>query len=207
MVPPRVQIPLYSDRIIWLLVNKGFLKFEMLHETLGEPHFFFLLYLAASPASFSVSAMDPTRYEPIKTKDYLSLVKNFPPNVPVTLIHMLRFHDIAIYPPSSPHASLESMTGRDAFYKRYVAAGNAAAQQVGITPAETKFCSASVTSLLLGLNDVPWDVVTARKFASFEEYARYQMSRSYQENAVPHRDAALKDWSLVALVEEEPPKI
>ncbi|KAJ4419969.1 hypothetical protein N0V82_004684 [Gnomoniopsis sp. IMI 355080] len=151
--------------------------------------------------------MDTSSYRPIKTKDYLSLVDKFPPNVPVTLVHMLRFHKMAIYPPSSPHVSLEPMTGRDAFYKRYVAAGNAAAREVGIVPAETKFYSASITSLLLGHNDVPWDVVTARKFSSFGEYARYQMSRSYIEYAVPHRDAALKDWSLVALVEEEPPKI
>lgn len=151
--------------------------------------------------------MATSPYRPIKTKDYLSLVDQFPPNVPVTLVHMLRFHDIASYPPSSPHASLEPMTGRDAFYKRYVTFGNAAAQEVGITPAETKFYSASVTSLLLGHNDVAWDVVTARKFSSFEEYARYQTSSAYIENAVPHRDAALRDWLLVALVEEEPPKI
>lgn len=151
--------------------------------------------------------MPTPSHHPIQTKDYLSLVENFPPDVPVTLVHMLRFHDMANYPPSSPHASLEPMTGRDAFYKRYVAAGNAAAKEVGITPAETQFYSASVTSLLLGYNDVPWDVVTARKFSSFGEYARYQMSRPYKENAVPHRDAALRDWSLVALVEEEPPKI
>ncbi|KAJ4386152.1 hypothetical protein N0V93_009045 [Gnomoniopsis smithogilvyi] len=151
--------------------------------------------------------MDTSSYKPITTKDYLSLVEQFPPNVPVILIHMLRFHDMAIYPPSSHHASLEPMTGRDAFYKRYVVAGNAAAHEIGIKPAETKFYSTSITSLLLGHNDIPWDVVTARKFASFEEYARYQMSRPYLENAVPHRDAALRDWSLVALVEEEPPNI
>lgn len=144
---------------------------------------------------------------PIQTKDYLSLIDKFPPNVPVTLVHMLQFHDTATYPPSSPYASLEPMTGRDAFYKRYVVCGNAAAREVGITPAKTLFYSTSVTSLLFGHNDVLWDVITARKFSSFEEYARYQTSRAYVDNAIPHRDAALRDWSLVAFAEEEPPKM
>ncbi|KAK3386465.1 hypothetical protein B0H63DRAFT_136865 [Podospora didyma] len=140
-----------------------------------------------------------------KTKDYLSLVGQFPENVPVVVIHFLRFHPVAIYPPDSPFASLEPISGRDAFYKRYAPAGTAAAKEVGIAPGESRFFSASVTSLLLH-SDVPWDIVTARKFASFADYAKYQASKQYQENAVPHRDAALQDWSLVACIEEEPPK-
>lgn len=130
--------------------------------------------------------------------------RHFPDNVPVTFIHMLRFNSTAIYPPSSPYASLEPVSGRDAFYQRYVTAGSAAAQEVGIMPAETRFFSTSVTNLLLH-NDVPWDVVTIRKYESFGDYARYQASKAYTEMAVPHRDAALRDWSLVACVEEQPP--
>ena len=142
----------------------------------------------------------------IKTKDYLSLVSQFPDNVPVTVIHKLRFKPTAIYPPSSPYASLEPVSGHDAFYQRYVPAGNAAAQEVGITPGETRFYSAFVTILLLH-NDIPLDVVTARKFENFASYARYQASKAYTEKAAPHRDAALRDWSLVACIEEEPPKV
>ncbi|KAK3935977.1 hypothetical protein QBC46DRAFT_297112 [Diplogelasinospora grovesii] len=143
---------------------------------------------------------------PIRTKDYLSLVGQFPDNVPIVVIHMLRFNETAVYPPSSPHASLPPISGLDCFYKRYVPAGSAAAQEVRIAPATARFFSASVTNLLQH-NDVPWDIVTARKYASFSDYARYQASDAYQERAVPHRDAALKDWSLVACVEEEPPKV
>jgi hypothetical protein len=142
----------------------------------------------------------------IKTKDYLSLVGQFPDNVPVTVIHMLCFNSTAIYRPSSPYASLERVSGRDAFYQRYIPAGSAAAKEVGITPAETCFFSTSVTNLLLH-NDKPWDMVAARKYESFADYARYQASKAYIERAAPHRDAALKDWSLVACIEEEPPKI
>ena len=85
---------------------------------------------------------------PIKTKDYLSLVDQFPVDVPVTIIYMFRFKSTAVYPPSSPYASLESVSGREAFYQRYVPAGIAAAQEVDITPGETLFSSTSVTNLL-----------------------------------------------------------
>ncbi|CAM1505784.1 Fc.00g114210.m01.CDS01 [Cosmosporella sp. VM-42] len=148
--------------------------------------------------------MASTTYSPVRTKDYLSLVNSFPENVPVTVMHMLRFNPTAIYPPSSPHATLPPISGRDAFYQRYIPAGTAAAQEVGIKAGESRFFSTRVTNLLIH-NDVPWDVVAVRTYASFAEYAGYQASKEYQENAVPHRNAALMDWSLVACVEDEYP--
>ncbi|RYP39045.1 hypothetical protein DL767_002372 [Monosporascus sp. MG133] len=143
---------------------------------------------------------------PVKTKDYFSLVDQFPKNVPVTVIHMCRFNETAIYSPSSPFASLEPISGRDAFYRRYIPAGQAAAQEVGIKPAQSRFFSSSVTNLLPH-NDIPWDIVAVRQYASFAEYARYQCSKAYTERAVPHREAALREWSLVACIEDEPPKV
>lgn len=148
--------------------------------------------------------MTPTTYTPIRTKDYLSLVDDFPDNVPVTVVHMLRFNPTAIYPASSPHASLAPISGRDAFYQRYIPAGTAAAQEFGIQAGESRFFSTTVTNLLIH-NDTPWDVVAVRAYKTFGEYARYQASQQYKENAVPHRDAALMDWSLVACVEDEYP--
>ena len=148
--------------------------------------------------------MADSTHTPVKTKDYLSLVNQFPDNVPVTLIHMLHFNATAIYPPSSPYASLEPVSGRDVFFQRYMPAGSAAAQEVDIAPAETRLFSASVTNLLLHADSVPWDVVAVRRYQSFTDYARYQASEAYKQRAMPHRDAALRDWSLVACVEEEP---
>ena len=152
--------------------------------------------------TFLETIMAASSYIPLKTKDYSSLVDQFPSNKPITLIHMLRFNPTAIYPSSSPYASLEPISGRDAFYQRYVPAGNAAVLEVGIAAAETRFFSTSVTNLLLN-HDVSWDVVAVRKYESFAAYARYQTSKAYTEMAVPHREAALKDWSLVACTEEE----
>ncbi|KAB2098609.1 hypothetical protein AG0111_0g13160 [Alternaria gaisen] len=144
-------------------------------------------------------------YTPIKTKDCLSLVDKFPANTPITVVHMLQFHDVAKYPPSSPHASLAPVSGREAFYQRYMPAGAAAAQEVGITAAETRFFFTSVANLLPHNGNVAWDVVAARRYRSFGEYARYQASEAYTTNAVPHRDAALKNWSLVACLEQDVP--
>ena len=145
--------------------------------------------------------MADSTHTPIKTKDYLSLLNQFPDNVPITVIHLLRFNTTAIYPPSSPHASLEPISGRDVFFNRYMPAGSAALQEVGIAPAETLLFSTSVTNLLLHNDSIPWDLVAVRKFQSFKDYARYQTSGAYREKAIPHRDAALRDWSLVACVE------
>jgi len=154
--------------------------------------------------------MADTPYTPIKTKDYLLLADKFPANAPITVVHMLQFHDVAKYPLSSPHdstphASLPPVSGRDAFYQRYMPAAAAAAQEVGITPAETRFFFTSVVNLLPHSGDVAWDVVAARRYQSFGEYARYQASEAYTTNAVPHRDAALKNWSLVACLEQDVP--
>lgn len=134
---------------------------------------------------------------PIKTKDYLSMVGDFPENEPVAVVHMLCFNEIATYPSTSPHASAKPISGRDAFWELYVPAGNRVAEQLGVKAAETLFFSNSVVNLLQH-NDVKWDVVTVRKYESFAEYARYQKSKGYLEQAAPHRDAALKNWSLVA---------
>lgn len=143
---------------------------------------------------------------PIKTKDYVSLVGEIPDNEPVTIIHMLRFNPMAVYPASSADASSEPISGSDAFFKRYVPAGNIALGEVGIQPAETRFFSKCVTNLLVH-NDIPWDVVAVRKYETFADYAKYQTSKAYIENAVPHRDAALRDWSLVACIEEDFPSV
>ena len=148
--------------------------------------------------------MASSAYQPRRTKDYLSLIDTLPKNVPVTVVHMLRFNPTAIYPLSSTQVSLPPISGRDAFYQRYIPAGTTAAQEVGIKAGESRFFSTKVTNLLVD-NDVPWDVVAVRTYESFAEYARYQASREYQENAVPHRNAALMDWSLVACVEDEYP--
>ncbi|KAM7213187.1 hypothetical protein V8F06_011443 [Rhypophila decipiens] len=139
---------------------------------------------------------------PLKSKDYPSLVDQFPENVPVTVVHMIRFKATAVYPPSSPFASLVPITGRDAFFQRYIPAGEAAVEKVGIKPAETRFFSTTVTNLLPH-NDIAWDLVAARQYASFADYARYQFSNEYTSEAVPHREAALEEWSLVTCVEEE----
>ncbi|KAF1993534.1 hypothetical protein P154DRAFT_527698 [Amniculicola lignicola CBS 123094] len=149
--------------------------------------------------------MADTPYTPLKTKDYLPLADKFPANAPITVVHMLQFHEVAKYPPSSPHGSLAPVTGREAFHQRYMPAAAAAAQEVGITPAETRFFFTSVVNLLSHNGDVAWDVVAARRYQSFGEYARYQASEAYTTNAVPHRDAALKNWSLVACLEQDVP--
>ena len=151
--------------------------------------------------------MADSSHTPIKTKDYLTLVNQLPDNVPVTVIHMLRFTTTAIYPPSSLYKSLEPLSGRDVFFNRYIPAGSAAAQATGIVPAETRFFSASVTNLLFHNDSIPWDVVAVRNNQTFKDYARYQASEAYKEKAMLHRDAALRDWSLVACVEEEPVKV
>ena len=125
------------------------------------------------------------------------MVGDFPDSKPVAVVHMLCFNETAIYPSNSPHASAKPTSGRDAFWERYVPAGNRVAEQLGVKPAETLFFSQSVANLLHH-NYVNWDVVTVRKYESFAEYARYQKSREYLDQAAPHRDAALKNWSLVA---------
>ncbi|KAK0113905.1 hypothetical protein ONS95_014148 [Cadophora gregata] len=144
--------------------------------------------------------MSAPTYTPIQTKNHLSLIDQFPSNTPITVLHLLHFHPVALYPASSPHASLPPISGRDAFYTRYVPAGILAAQECGITPGETKFFSGTVMSLLRD-SETPWDVVTMRTYRSFEEYARYQASELYRENAVPHREAALKGWEVLVCVE------
>lgn len=144
-------------------------------------------------------------YQPIRTKDYLALIKDVPSDGPVTVIHKLRFNPTAIYDPSSPHASLPPISGRDAFYQRYIPNGVAAAKTAGIKAGESKYFSTRVTNLIEGGEE--WDVVAVRTYETFSEYARYQAGKEYQENAVPHRNAALANWALVACVEDDyPPK-
>ncbi|KAH7383001.1 hypothetical protein BKA64DRAFT_683663 [Cadophora sp. MPI-SDFR-AT-0126] len=144
--------------------------------------------------------MTSPNYAPIQTKDYLSLISQFPSDVPITVLHLLHFHHLAIYPPQSPYAPLSPISGRDAFYQLYVPAGILAAQEADITPGETKLFSGTVMNLRKD-NGTPWDVVTMRTYKSFGEYATYQASEMYRIRAVPHREAALKNWEVMVCVE------
>jgi hypothetical protein len=123
----------------------------------------------------------------------------------VTIIHLIHFNIMAQYQLDSPHhptaTGEQAISGRSAFFDRYLPAAERAVEASNIDPPVTHFFSTNVTNLLPH-NDIAWDVAAVRQFCSFAAYTTYQTSREYVEYAVPHREAALADWSLVACIGE-----
>ena len=124
--------------------------------------------------------MANSSYAPIRTKIYTSPVNRFPDNVPITVVHMLFFNSMVIYATILLYTSLERVTGFSAL--PFTSARSSPAAPPRKRSAYSPPISVSSTRLLRAYiphNDMPCDVIIARKYANLADHARYQTSKAY----------------------------
>jgi uncharacterized protein (DUF1330 family) len=118
-------------------------------------------------------------------------ISGVPKGVPVVMLNLLRFRELAAYPDGRP-----AISGRAA-YAKYSAEASTQVAQVGGSLVWIGEARGSV----IGPPDEQWDQIFLIRYPSIEMFIRMIRSTAYQDIVV-HRTAALKDSRLIVTVEK-----
>ncbi|MGA8256104.1 MAG: hypothetical protein WB767_05950 [Nocardioides sp.] len=129
---------------------------------------------------------------------FAELIASVPPGVPVVMLNLLRFRDVATYPPGSSGAALEECSGHAAYTERY---GPDAFNHVTAAGGEVVWAAHAHAALIAPPGE-QWDSVLLVRYPSIEAFATMVVDPAYQAVAV-HRTAALLDSRLIATVEND----
>lgn len=135
--------------------------------------------------------------DPMQTVDpdpatFLSVIDGVPRRVPVVMLNLLRFRDVAEYQDDAQ----PTCSGRDAYLERY---GPAAFEQVRAVGGELVWAGSAKGSLIAPAGEV-WDEVLLVRYPSIEAFVAMTSEPAYVECA-RHRTAALTDSRLIVTVE------
>jgi uncharacterized protein (DUF1330 family) len=121
-----------------------------------------------------------------------NIPSDFPEHKPVFMLNLLQFHDQAQYPKGSKHSPC---SGQEAWVVRYVTEFRRLATEAG--GFELAYLGLPA-SKIVGENGEKWDAVVLVKYTNIETFRKTLGSDDYAATAEEHRDAALKDWKLIA---------
>jgi uncharacterized protein (DUF1330 family) len=116
---------------------------------------------------------------------------------PVYMVNMVRYRERADYHGKS---EFPPCSGRDAYFGRYAPAFNKVAQgeDYGV------FWLGHVHEVLVGAEGEQWDDIVIVRYSSFAALRRILQSPAYEEQAAPHRRAALADWRFIVTTQPAP---
>ena len=121
-------------------------------------------------------------------------IVSVPKGVPVVMLNMLRFRELAAYPDGRP-----AISGRAAYAKYSTEASKQVAKAGG-----SLVWIGDAQGSVIGPPDEQWDQIFLVRYPSIEMFIRMINSAAYQDIVV-HRTAALKDSRLIATLEKENP--
>jgi hypothetical protein len=119
-----------------------------------------------------------------------------PRNTPFVMLNLLHFKDKADY---GDRKDIASCSGQEAYLERYVSAFNKVAKTENITGIKINYIG-SVAGLLAAPAGERWDIIALVQYPDFATFRKVSESKSYREDAEPHRLAALEDFRLIATV-------
>lgn len=132
---------------------------------------------------------------------------SIPPDVPVVMVNLLRYHKEAQYPAGSEFAT-PAISGMEAYQTRYVPTFRKLAIEAG--GFEILYLGTPQATLVgaVGFNDKDvdvdnWDTFGFIKYPSIEVFKKLIESPEYVKTALPHRNAAIADWRLWVSVERK----
>jgi hypothetical protein len=124
-------------------------------------------------------------------------VKNIAPNTPVYMVNLLRYRPQATYKTSDAAlaATLPAVSGREAYLTRYVPSIMPILQADGSEP----ILVGSALAVFVGAEGEKWDDVGIVRYPSLEVFQKMATSERYARECLPHREAAIEDWRLLAV--------
>ncbi|KAJ5833630.1 hypothetical protein N7474_001941 [Penicillium riverlandense] len=117
---------------------------------------------------------------------------DFPEDKPVFMLNLLQFYDKAQYPEESKHSPC---SGQEAWVVRYITDFRRLATDAG--GFELVYLGLPA-SKIVGEDSENWNAVVLVKYPSIQTFRRTLGSDDYAATAAEHRDAALRDWKLIA---------
>ncbi|WP_343676883.1 hypothetical protein [Paraburkholderia heleia] len=120
-------------------------------------------------------------------------------HAPVYMVNLVRYRVNADY---DGKTELPACTGREAYFQRYAPAFN----EVAAGEDYSVFWVGNVRGVLVGIYNEAWDDIVIVRYSSFATLRRILENPAYQENAAPHRQAALADWKFIVTTEPELPR-
>lgn len=128
-----------------------------------------------------------------KAKDLLANIpESFPKDQPVFMLNLLQWNEQAKYPEGSKHTPC---SGQEAWVVRYVNEFKRIATEAG--GFELVYLGMPA-SKIVGEESEKWDAVALVKYTNIETFRKALGCEDYTTTALEHRDAALKDWKLIA---------
>lgn len=118
------------------------------------------------------------------------IISKAPKGVPIVMLNMLRFKEIADYPDGKSTTS-----GREAYAKYSKEAAKLVAKIGGQV-----VWFGEVQGSVIGPPDEQWDQIFLVRYPSVEKFIEMVSTAAYQEIAV-HRSSALKDSRLIMTIE------
>ncbi|KAJ5458885.1 hypothetical protein N7530_010829 [Penicillium desertorum] len=123
-----------------------------------------------------------------KTKNFLdNIPDDFPKDQPVVMLNLLKWNKQAQYLEGSRHFPAVAKKLGFGLAAKY---GGLELLYLGL-PA----------SMIIGEDCEKWDAVALVKYPNIETFHNAISSDEYAATALEHRDAALKDWKLIATTE------
>ncbi|KAL5044248.1 hypothetical protein BDW71DRAFT_209460 [Aspergillus fruticulosus] len=116
---------------------------------------------------------------------------NFPEDEPVFMLNLLQFYDQAQYTEGSTYSPC---SGQEAIV-RYATEFRILATEAG--GFELAYLGLRA-SYIVGEDSEKWDAVVLLRYTNIEIFRKTLGSDDYAATAVERRDAALKDWKLIA---------
>jgi uncharacterized protein (DUF1330 family) len=126
-----------------------------------------------------------------------NIPEDIPEDVPIVMLHLLQWHEKAIYPQNNSNSSC---SGEEAYMQRYIPAFRPIASTYG---GSTVVYIGKPLATLAGPDGNKWDVAALVKYPNISVFRRIVASDEYKANALQHRQAALKDWRLFVTVETQ----
>ncbi len=122
------------------------------------------------------------------------IAASMPAGQPLLMVNLLRFNPVAAYPEG---VAPKGRSGQEAYFQGYIPAFDAVAKQLGIEGVHPIWAGVA-HGLVAGPADEHWDLIAIVQYPDFETFVRISRSGDYQRLADPYRQAALKDWRLIA---------
>jgi uncharacterized protein (DUF1330 family) len=126
-----------------------------------------------------------------RPEQFQEVIAKVPKGVPVVMLNLLKFRDIAKYPDDRADIS-----GRDA----YAIYSGKALKHLGDIGGELIWFGEAKASVIAP-PDEDWDQVFLVKYPSIEKFIEMVTNPSYQKIVI-HRSSALKDSRLIATIEQ-----
>jgi hypothetical protein len=135
-------------------------------------------------------------------KNISAAAGKIPANTPFLMLNLLRYRDQAAY--SDPTVAKFS-TGREAYLQGYLPAFGVVASKSDLTKSIQPILIGTVIQTIIGPADERWDDMALVQYPNFEAFQAVAQSEEYHRDAEPHRQAALENLRLIAIIQRDRP--